>query len=573
MNRRLATLMAVTGLLLVTGCVRVPTDGPVEETKSDSEVDSDPGVFIDPRPPQQGENRVQIVDHFLDAMQATPIQTRTAKEFLTQDAAAAWNPELETITYAEPPAPSDGPGGVTITLTGADTLDAKGAWTGALPPDRRDITFPMVMEDGEWRIDAAPDALIVPEDWFGDRYRQVNLYFFDPTAKILVPEPVFVPKGEQLASTLTKALVAGPGEDLRRVVQTFVPPGLQVLVGVPVIDGVAEIPLEGDAQLTADTTELMMAQFAWTLRQDQTIESIKVTIGGEPVPLPGGVSEYRVDGGGEYDPAGFQSSPLIYGLQGGRVVAGTATALAPVDGPLGTRDLGLESIGVSLDAATLAGVAAGGTSLLLGNLDGTEPSRVRTIVDDATALLPPAWDFADRTWLVDRTADGARVSYLHGTEVETLRVPGLTGNQVRSFLISRDGTRLVAVVKRDDRDVLVVSRIQHSATGRVIGATRAEPIGAGGDPDLQIRAIAWTSPDQVAELVSATPTQVVEVSVDGSPAGRDTTTVPTERVHTLAGSPDTDEPPYGLARGEVVNIASLQTSEVDKNITTLVYVG
>ena len=70
----------------------------------------------------------------------------------------------------------------------------------------------MVMEDGEWRIDAAPDALIVPEDWFETRYRQVSLYFFDPTASILAPEPVFVP--QRRAARLDAD--PGPGDGPRR---------------------------------------------------------------------------------------------------------------------------------------------------------------------------------------------------------------------------------------------------------------------------------------------------------------------------------------------------------------------
>ena len=53
----------------------------------------------------------------------------------------------------------------------------------------------MDREDGEWRIAKAPDALIVPRTWFAPRFRQVSLYFFDPTGQILVPEPVFVPSG------------------------------------------------------------------------------------------------------------------------------------------------------------------------------------------------------------------------------------------------------------------------------------------------------------------------------------------------------------------------------------------
>lgn len=569
----LRSALLVVGVLLVTGCVRVPVEGPVEETKAQGEPTSDPGPFIDPRPPQADESRTEIVDHFLDAMQATPIQTQTAREFLTPDADAAWTPE-QIITYTEPPVPSDSPTGVTVTLPGANRLDERGAWQGALPADERTLTFPMVEEDGEWRIDAAPNALIVPEDWFESRYTQVNLYFFDPTARILAPEPIYVPRGERLASSMIKKLVQGPGDELRRVVQSFVPTGLEVAVGVTVDDGVATIPLQGEAQLTAQTIELMMAQFAWTLRQDQSVDSIEVTLDGVPVPLPDGVSSYNVDGALEYDPAGFGSSPLLFGLEGDRVVSGTATSLAPVAGPLGEGGLGLRSIGVSLDAGSVAGVGADGTALLVGNLDGS-PQRVRTLVSGATDLLRPAWDFADRIWLVDRTASGARVSTVHGTRVDSVRVPGLTGERVQSFVVSRDGTRLVAVLRRDGQDVLVVSRIQHAARGRVIGATRVERLGAG-DADVPIRDIAWSMPDRVAVLapLSAEISEVARVSVDGSMVAPESMKTDVEvALRALAGSPDSDEPLYGLVRGGLVAVSAQQTIEIDPRISTLLYVG
>ena len=72
----------------------------------------------------------------------------------------------------------------------------------------------------------APDALIVPDSWFEQRFRQVSLYFFDPSARILVPEPVFVPRGEQLATALTSALLRGPGLALEGISRSFIPEGL-----------------------------------------------------------------------------------------------------------------------------------------------------------------------------------------------------------------------------------------------------------------------------------------------------------------------------------------------------------
>ncbi len=56
----------------------------------------------------------------------------------------------------------------------------------------------MVPEDGEFRIAGPPDALIVPQSWYAQRFRQVSLYFFDPTSQVLVPDPVFVPRNADL---------------------------------------------------------------------------------------------------------------------------------------------------------------------------------------------------------------------------------------------------------------------------------------------------------------------------------------------------------------------------------------
>jgi hypothetical protein len=434
----------------------------------------------------------------------------------------------------------------------------------------------MAFDGHNWRIDAAPDALVVPESWFEQRFRQVSLYFFDPTASILEPEPVFVPRGEQLASTLTQALLMGPGAGLGRVAQTFLPSGLRVAVGVAVSDdGVADILLNGDpGQLTGKTTELMMAQLAWTLRQEPQIESLRVSINGEPIPLPGGVSSYRVDGGAEYDPAGFQASPDLYGLRGGHVVSGGPNGMATVGGPFGSKDFGLRSIGLNLEGTELAGVGLDGTSVLVGPVGDT--GRVETVASGGTDFLRPGWDFSDRAWLVDRSPGGAQVSYVEGTTVRALRVPGITGRQVRSFLVSRDGTRLVAVIQGRPGDALVVSRIEHAANGRVVGATRARRINASADSELPIPAIAWRSPTSVAVLSPFTPTlaKVADASVDGSPSTTDAASSTVEgALRGLAGSPVDDESLYGITPRGLIDVADRRTVTLEHAPTSITYVG
>lgn len=210
--RAAALTAALIATLVLGGCAGMPTEGPVVETGSDEPTTSGQGApFIEPLPPREDASKPEIVRGFINAMQAWPLQTETAEEYLTTDAAAAWRPQESMITYATPPSPRDDGDDVTITLPDAHHLDSRGAWRGALPARQRTVDFPMVYEDGQWRIGAVPDALMVPETWFADRYRQVSLYFFDPTASILTPEPIFVPRGDQLATTLTESLLMGPG--------------------------------------------------------------------------------------------------------------------------------------------------------------------------------------------------------------------------------------------------------------------------------------------------------------------------------------------------------------------------
>jgi hypothetical protein len=423
-----------------------------------------------------------------------------------------------------------------------------------------------------------PDALIVPEPWFAQRFRQVSLYFFDPTARILVPEPVYVPRGRQQATTLTQALLQGPGADMGGVTRSFIPPGLTVGLSVPVsADGVADIALRGDAgQQTPQAIELMLAQLAWTLRQEPSIRALRVSIGGQQLQLPGGVSEVSVAEGSEFDPAGGQASSSLFGLRHGRLVGGPPESLRNVDGPLGGTDYGLTSVTVNLTGDVAAGVSGDGSSVLRAPVRGS--GTVREVLSGAADLLPPAWDAAGRLWLVDRARGAARVSYVEGNRTTVLRVPGISGRDVTGFLVSRDGSRLVASVRRPAGDRLVVSRVRHAGMGRVIGASRAHPITEGpGDPQ-RIRDIAWAGPTTVAVLGVLTDelSQVRTVSVDGSPPGLDRlATTLRGQVEGLAGSPAPSQSLYAVTPTSLLDLSNAYRGNIahDPADVSIGYVG
>lgn len=578
-RRRLAVAVVVTcSSLLSAGCVQLPEQGPVVETRSEGNLNDDVGIYIDPKPPRSGDSAPDIVKGFLDAMTATPIQTNVARQFLTKDAAASWDPELQTITYADASPPRGG-SRVSVTLTGAEVLDARGAWLGQVPGVDDVLAFPMTLENDEVRIAEAPNALIVPQSWFEQRFRQVSLYFFDPTAQVLVPEPVFVPRGEQLATTLIKALLRGPGPGLGRVSRSFIPPGLTIGLSVPVSPGgVADIALKGEAgQQTPQAIELMLAQFAWALRQEPTIRAFRLSIGGVQLQLPAGQGEVSVNQGQEFDPTGAESSGLLFGVSEGRLVSGSATDLTRVDGPFGATTYGIDTIGVNLDATRVAAVSGRGTAVLVGPLRGPD-TDVRQIIDGATRLLRPAWDFANRLWLVDRAGGRARVSYVAGSQARSLKVPRVSGRSVSRFLISRDGSRLVVVVRRNGYDRIMVSRIQHDGQGRVLRATRARRIAWEGGERLDIRDIGWRGPTTVAVLHVLTDelSQVRTISVDGSPPGLDSlSTTLRGRALALAGSPDPSDSLYAVTRSSLIDLSSFDrgNASVEPRASRFTYVG
>ncbi|WP_107772176.1 GerMN domain-containing protein [Nocardioides sediminis] len=572
---RVAGVLAV--VLLLSACVRMPTDGPVTEVQTSTEVSSPPGIGFDPRPPQPGESAVEIVAHFLEAMKATPITTSVARQFLSQDAQQSWQPDDAIVTYGELGDPVGGDLTVQVPMSSINVYDDRGAWQRSR--DGVTMEFSLTSEDGEWRISEVPDALVVPESWFETLYRRASLYLFDPTAGILVPEPVYVPEGEQVASALVPGLLPHEGTD-PRVARTFFPPGFSTSGPVPITSaGIAEVSLDGDPEAVDEVVgQLMLTQLIWTLRQEPRIRAVQLTIGDRELGLPGGATQVDLDVGSAYDPTGAQSTGDVFGLVDGRVVRGAASSLLATSGPMGTERLGIRSIGVNLEGSRVAGVSGDGTGVLVAPVDDEEGTAVQ-VVSGAGDLLPPAWDFADRMWLLDRAGGRAQVLVVTGTRARSVQVPGVSGRDVEQLLVSRDGSRLVAVVAGADGDRVVAARVLHGDAGRVLGATRARRLAYQPDASGQVRDIAWRTPTTVSVLSDITDdlSQVRTVSVDGAPG--EVVTSGSSRVRGafrhLVGSPVEGAEVYVVAGREIIDLTAptRPLSALPAGLTSLTYAG
>jgi hypothetical protein len=129
-------------------------------------------------------------------------------------------------------------------------------------------------------------------------------------------------------------------------------------------------------------------------------------------------------------------------------------------------------------------------------------------------------------------------------------------------VLSRDGTRLVAQIRRGGRDSLVVSRVQRDAKGRVRAVGRAVPLPLTGAGSPQIRDLGWRTPGSLAVLSGPTAgtSQVLVVKIDGSSTPEDLSTdaeLFRDQAVRLVTSPAVGSPLYiGTVAGQLFSLAA-----------------
>lgn len=544
--RRGAVLILTATFALVTACSTLPTSGEVTTEPGASETAANQAPFFVPPAPVPGADREAIVRGFLLAAQANPPSTSVARSFLSERARSTWKP-AGTIVY-ESLALEANAVGVVAQLSGANRLDRSGKWQPETQNRVMDLSLNLVLEEGEWRISNPPTALPVPTSYFRNTYLPYLVYFFDRTGTVLVPERIYLPRGEQVASSLVRGLLAGPAPGRAgSAVSAF---GGQVDLDLSVVvskEGVAEVPLSTDVlQLSRADLYRALVQLAATLRQLPGLVRIRVTVDGVAMPLIDGQTDVGVDVAPEFDPVAAPAGDLV-AIDGGKVVLYDGTDTRPIGGPFGDTGLALRSVAQSIRENQIAGVTQDGRRAYLAPTVGDrDQHRVRTVIDGATNLLRPSFDRFGNLWAVDAAKGGAIVHVIRHGRDRIVEVRGVSGTRVSAFTVTRDGASLVVGLARGATPTLRVSALVRGGGGRLVRALPAQGVLVK-DADLaSIVDVAQDSATDVAVLTRSTSrgSRVFSVELDGSPvgtAGSALAAVPGEAVSLLAG-PDDQHP-------------------------------
>ncbi|HET6986488.1 MAG TPA: LpqB family beta-propeller domain-containing protein [Kribbella sp.] len=410
MTRRL--LVAVlAALLLVTGCATVPTKGTIRSGSRQGLAPELGGVGVEAKPPKDNLKALPLVSGFLEAMSDSQAFD-VARQYMTPEAGAAWKPESQTVVYAQrPEALSEQPGGVKLTARKIATINERGEWIPAGANEPADFFFKLTKVNGQLRVASAPRGAYLGSNQVDLKLAPRDLYFFNQTRDMLVPDPVYLPlnlSSGQAATQLVQELLKGPTDRLKGGVVTLAQPGTEVQVSVPVEFGVATVALNDTAATLRDQERrLLAAQIVWTLNQISL--RVKITVGGAPL-LPDDPDILPFANFSQYDPS-MPSGALnaLYGLKLGKVqrIDGLDGASEIAPKPLNSSQLypyAARAFAVNLhgDAGAIVTTVDGDEVVAYAKLDATDKAdEVKKIAVDGK-VLPPSYDSQDNLWIVDR---------------------------------------------------------------------------------------------------------------------------------------------------------------------------
>lgn len=481
--------LVVVLLTALTGCVSVPTVGPLERAGQASG-SSSARVEIEPAPPGAGAGPGLIVEGFLHAMSAGSGNYDVARLYLSDGARARWQPGARIRVYNDSyPTMTVTDKGVVLDAPLVGEVGADGSFTHLDTRLRTD--FGLVKDaQGQWRIDSPPDGLLVSEYLFDKFYRSYNLYFFDPGYQTLVPDPIYVLRNDQAATSLMQALLRGPTRWLAPAVVTAFPAQTEMSLSAPVGNGIVDVAL-GDsiANLNEAQRSRLAAQIAWTLRQIEGTTGFRLSMNGQAWSVreqgTDGVISVNAFGSVDPIPSGRADTLYVTTRKGLFQVnsAGSQPQLAPVPGNCQKAAAGADQLAVAANPVG-DGQAAFVTDNRLSSCVLPGESEISEAQGLAGTLGRPEFSRFGELWIPATEDDHSRIYRAGDAPAVSVGDEQLDSSPIRAMAISPDGMRAAII-----RDVggdwrLGLARINRDGQVRVeswrqIGLTRNDGQGPG----------------------------------------------------------------------------------------------
>lgn len=518
-RRRLAAALGLAATLTLAGCASIP--GETMPQKANLEGGGSTAAAV--AQPVHNASPLTIVRGFVNASGDPTDAHAAARVYLAGAAQNTWNrgAAASTVDIIDSTFNTVGPynedtNSATVTLQTRllGTVDSYGAFQPADPTEATDheiIIHLHTEAGGQWRILDPPQALLMSKSDFDHYYRSVDVYFFDQTWDVLVPDQRYVvaDPGSGVVPRIVQLLLDGPSTSLKDAVQNAIPGDASLKTNVEEQEnGQITINLTSMQDQATNTRQLMIAQFVRSLENYGS----SVVVESEGQPLISGHLSWR------------QTDLLTYGVYIGPKATGMVVANGrvlnlndgtPIKGPAGDGSYNVVTAAESADGTELATVTrdpAGGQVLRIGGINQQE-----TAVKGLTAnqFTRPSWTPSDAAgdpshalWTV---ADGTVLRVANTPQNSWVASPvdssALTQyGTITDLRLSRDGVR-VAVVAGGNLLVGEVAVDQGAVSIKQVRLIQ---------PLLNtVTKVDWLTQDQLVIATTDSNAPVQTISVDG----------------------------------------------------------
>ncbi|WP_062071670.1 GerMN domain-containing protein [Demequina sediminicola] len=572
MNKRTVAAVAALAAVTLSACASIPTDGDVTEGNGDvAPIENFEPIVQGPAPE---DDPAAIITGFLTASAGGVASDFTvAREFLTADASATWDPSAQVTVYdsgAVVPEWDEEVNTVTYEVPLASTLDDSGRLVEAGEGEVSELVFTVVEESGEWRISDLADGVVVSEANFVSFFRPVSLAFATPDLSTVVGELRWLPNN-YAATAAARELIEGPSPWLADAVVTGFPATAALAVeSVVVADGVATVDLTAQSAGTQVERSLADEQLRLTLSSLPDVTEVDVRIGGLPISdedtvalespaIPDKYAVVAVDGRlGMWD--------------------GTEVRVTPAD--VGALPAGASVVARDLDASQAAWVAPDGVYVTAVLADGweslvpldeadapaTEIEATRVVA--GTDAVDPSFD--DHGYLWTAVKSGGAITVTRGDDAPIrLGENWLAGREVSAISVSRSGTMVAVQSRSGGQPILEVAAVVRDASGVPIALGEAKAVGADVGTGVDIAWIDEVSFALLGEPVEGTASPLWTVTVGG-----ETTAITTMREATGVAARSGQATLLVVGDDEVVEERSgTSWTMVLEGITDIAYAG
>lgn len=483
-RRSIRAALVVIAALVLAACAGLPLSGPVNPGLAAGEDAGSPEFIFRPDEPQPGATPEQIVDGFIRAGSGPgpAANWEVARMFLAPSIRETWKPEasvtIDVPDDRESVSPSEG--AVELSLVAVATVDSSGAYQ----PDAglTQLSFRLAQQDdGQWRITEAPDGVVIDRDVFVNVFHRYSLMYFDPTWQFLVPDVRWFPT-TNAATRIASALVNGsPSGWLGGSVVNSFPESVSLArPSVPLESGVAQVTLSAEAlQLESTTLDRMQTQLTASLAT-ASVSGAQMLVASTPLTAePVSTRSTRVTG-----------PPLVQTEAGFGFLSGDE--LTPVAGLSDAMELiAPAAIQVSPDRDFAA------VRLVDGGVARVPADSPVAVVDTRSSLIDPSADPFGYIWSVPRDEPAAVTAFSTAGQQSAVADAWPGASEIVAMGVSRDGTRLAALLVTGGRSEVWIAGIVRGAEAVPVRLGEAVPLGPLAGPGS---GLAWLDDTTVGVL-------------------------------------------------------------------------